>query len=620
MTVQLINCKSCLKDKHDQCKRPETCLCADSNHGIKEETISEIITKASSDKRYASPQNEPREYEKALEDEETLSKLTSEGMGDSGDTTSRAIEIIKLSITSRHLVSKIDIVKVVNDWAKWHGESFSPSIEKIVDLVWEDSEVFSNVKNICFRLGQRGKEILFARSQIIELSFWLMGRYNIKRVELTGDLLFFNDMYYEKNAEALIRRHARTSIIKSKNTDMNELIKYIEDSCKIITSDDIEKFVHLKCFLNGTYDIKKGVFTKSFSPKNIILNQIPRNYVAKGKFNSIEKRICEIVPDKKDRQSYLDFGSICLHPYTGIDFQLGLVGVAGCGKSKLAQLFRLSLGKDNVKHATIHDIADDPTLRKDVAYSLVNIDEDMSSDDIRKPDSVKKWITQEEFSGRSIYAHESTYRPTTRLMFVSNGIYEIPNPDDALAIYERTHIIKLTQKFRGTKKEIKNIWEAIDDSEFDEFVSYLVRNASKIFKKQNITYPQSTEQTERLWNEYGNNIRQFIEEWIEKDSESRQQNGEVHSKWLQHCIDNGLSAKGRNQFYEKFNEIIGSSPVKFRDGDEFFYGYIGIKLKTIDEKSDQTRLDQTVKGSILKLIHTLEDKDPRLKEIKRILK
>ena len=424
----------------------------------------------------------------------------------------------------------------------------------------------------------------------------------------------------EKNAEALIRRHARTSIIKSKNTDMNELIKYIEDSCKIITSDDIEKFVHLKCFLNGTFDIKKGEFTDSFSPQNIILNQIPRNYIKKGKYETIEKRICEIIPDKKDRQSYLDFGSSCLLAYSGIDFQLGLVGIAGCGKSKLAQLFKLTFGKDNVKHAAIHDITDDPTLRKDIAYSFLNIDEDMSSSDIGKIESLKKWITQEEFSGRSIYAHETTYRPTTRLMFVANGLYEIPNPDDALAIYERTHIIKLTQKFRGTKKEIKNIWEDVSDSEFDEFISYLIRNISKIYKNQSIKYPQTTTQTENLWNEYGNNIRQFIEEWIEKDPEAKQQNGEIHSRWLQHCIDKGISPKGRNQFYDKFNEIIGSSPTKFRDGDDLFYGYIGIKLKTIDEKSEQTRIDQTVKGSILKLITHLEEKDPRLKEIKRLLK
>lgn len=565
--------------------------------------------------KYQEPKGEPREYENALADIERLEKIKSKGLGDNS-AEFVVPEMISLIISTKHIVSKDMIKQELVVWGRYFG--VKENWDKLIDSTWNDSEVFTMIKQICYKVGQRRNEILFAKNQLIELSFWLMGRYYIKRVELTGDLLFFNDEYYEKNAEALIRRHGRVSIIKSKSTDMNEIIKYIEDSCRIITSDDIESFVHLKCFLNGTFDIKKGEFVTTFSPQNIILNQIPRNYVKKGKFENIERIVSEIIPDKKDRQTYFDFGSNCLLPYSGIDFQLGLVGIPGTGKSKLAKLFRIAMGSANVKHAKIHSIAQDQTLQKDVAYCYLNIDEDMSSEDIRT-DTLKKWITQEEFTGRSIYAHESTFRPTTRLMFCANGLYEIPNPDDALAIYERTHIIKLTQKFRGTEKEVKNIWEPITDSEFDEFISYLIRNVSKIYKNQNIKYPQSSTQTESLWNEYGNYIRQFIEEWVEKDPNTKQQNGEIHTRWLQHCIDNGLSPKGRNQFYDKFNEIIGSSPVKFRNGDDLFYGYIGIKLKTLDEQSEQTKIDQTIKGSILKLINKLEDSDPIFEELQRLL-
>ena len=39
MTVQLINCKKCLSDNHNECIKSEFCLCANNNHGVQRESI-----------------------------------------------------------------------------------------------------------------------------------------------------------------------------------------------------------------------------------------------------------------------------------------------------------------------------------------------------------------------------------------------------------------------------------------------------------------------------------------------------------------------------------------------------------------------------------------------------
>jgi len=544
------------------------------------------------------------------------------------NVTSKAHSIVSMCISVGFMVVKSDLRNRLESWSRKHGINPIPknseiirSCKYVVDSVFADSKKFKTVKQISFDLGLLQKPIVFDQDQLTEAGEWVKGRYHAKRIELTGDLIRFNERHYEGDSEEFIKRAVSECLIKHTENSVKEVYAYVKRTSQIISQKEIEKSIHLKCFLNGIYDIKSGVFTETFDHNNIILNLIPYNYVKKGNFKSISKRISEIIPDKKDRQTYYDFASVCALPYSGIDFQLGLVGIAGSGKSKLCQILKLIYGKDNVKHASIHDIAKDPTLRQDIAYKFLNIDEEQSDQDIKFIAVVKQWITQNDFSGRSIYAHESTYRPTTRLMFVTNGIYEIPNPDDALAMYERTHIIKLTQKFRKTPREIKNIWEKIEDeSEFDEFVSYLMRNSTEIYKNQEIHYPQSTQLTETLWNEYGNNIHNFIEEWIIKDDTSRQQASDIWSKFLSDQLEKNKPPKGRNQFYAKFDEIIGSSSTKILNGDDSYYGYLGLHLRTIDEKTNQERIDQTLKGQVWKLLEKLEHEDPKLKEVLEVLK
>jgi len=599
-----------MKDKHDTCTNQETCLCADNNHGVKIPTLKDGV-------KVIEIINGPGEYETALRDSEYLKKLLDDGRGNNSEEYTIK-EIAKLLILSDHVISLIEIKKTLKEWCVTFGVS-DIDIDSIIKVTIETPDIFSQIKEIAFNLGQRKKEIVFDKSQLIETAFWLMGRYFIKRVELTGELLFFNDNYYEKNADALIRRNARRSLIKSKNGDINEIVKYIEDSCQIITSEDIEKSVHLKCLLNGVYDIKKGDFDNKFSPDHIILNQIPHNYNENIEFGTISQRVSEIIPNDEDRQSYFDFASTCLHPYTGIDFQLGCVGVAGTAKSKLTTLLQLTFGSENVTNATIHSIAKDPTTQKDIAYSFLNIDEELKSDDVTNIEILKKWITQGRMTARSIYGHNTNFRPTARLMFVTNGIYEIANPDDALAMYERTHLLKLTEKFRGTEKEIKNVIEIIDEIEFDGFITYLLKNATEIFNKKKIKYPQSTQQTESLWNEYGNDIQNFIDSWLIKDVGLKEQASEIWNRFFIEQSANSKLAKSRNHFYEKFNEIIGSTAIQIRDGEDRYWGYLGFKLRTVDEKTIQEKIDQTPKGKLIKIIQKMSADSPKFEELLRLL-
>ena len=90
--------------------------------------------------------------------------------------------------------------------------------------------------------------------------------------------------------------------------------------------------------------------------------------------------------------------------------------------------------------------------------SMINIDTDMKYDITPELSIVKKIGTQDKMTDRSIYAHGAKYRPSFRYASMTNGLFEMPDDRDAEPIYDRSHIIKLHTKFRGTNKEIKNVF------------------------------------------------------------------------------------------------------------------------------------------------------------------
>ena len=523
-------------------------------------------------------------YAKPKQDRDNwrLEKMLEDGRGSLSEEIA-GYEMVRLLITTKQIIGKPQLRDELKDWCTRFGYG-ELDINKSIDSVFDNSEVFQEVKRHSFELGKKKIKVIFDKQQFVEVAYWLMGRYNIKRVEVDGKLLFFNDYFYEAKGDELIKRESTNCMVDSTKSYRNEVLEYVKDACPLIKNKDIENSVHLKCLLNGIYNIKTREFTDSFNPDYIILNQIPHNFDESKTFEKIDEKVSEIIIDKKDKQTFYDFLGTCLHPYTGIDFQFGGVGRPGTGKSKICDLVVDVLGEDNVSESSVHLIAKDQTTQLDVAYKFCNIDRDVLPEDISHTDVIKKWITQDRFRARAIYEHSGDFRPTARWMFMSNDLYEIPNHDDAEAIYQRTYLAKIDQQFRNTEKEVKNVIKLVSTPEqLDGFITYLLKNSSQIYEMKNIHYPTTSKIVSELWNQYGNRIHEFIKKWCVKNVAFKEEKSNVWDRWLSESLKKELPAKGRNIFYKQFEEILGMTATKGRDGDVLGYYYNGLRLKKEEE-------------------------------------
>jgi len=644
------NCPACISDRHDSCITPkgsDGCLCGESNHkficndckrvglftkthnlceisyiqnnnqtsckcdniGHGRNVTTSIIKTEKIDENIEMPCDEftQEEIDEAIKNKDRLWNLLNGEFGN--DKPSYLIpELVELYVISEHVISKFDIFARLAPYCRKYGIS-DEFITEAIETIWDNEEKFNNIKQIAFALGSRNIKVRFDKTQIIESGEWIKGNNFIKRIEITGGLLFYNGAFYDSNGEAYIRREARKALDKPKTKDVTEVFQYINDTCEVISRRDIESSLHIKCLANGLYDVTSGVFSSKFTPDYIILNQIPHNFDETAKYDKINAVVESIIPDERSRQSYYDFLSTCFHPFTGVDYQLGLVGVSGTGKSQLGILAQLVVGDKNYTTTKIHDLANDQTLQLAAADKMLNYDDDLNDQSIKQIDVIKKWVTQSSITIRKIYHEGETLTPTSRFLFAANDLYEIPNADDAEAIYDRTYLIRIDKKYRHKDTEIKNVMKKVTEKKLggqglDGFVTYLLKNATWISDNEKYHYPISPRTVSEIWNIFGNRIGEFKKQWIVNSPSYRLDSNDPFNKWSEFCNDNGYKPKSKKQFKEIFDELIGNIPTKTRvstggsDDKIEIYAYTGIRIKTAEEfeSEDQTQIDVKIKN------------------------
>lgn len=470
-------------------------------------------------------------------------------------------------------------------------------IKDVIKMTFNNKVVLESLKNLAREYGRLKEKITLSNDQHVEASAYLIERFHVKRHGLDGKLLYYNDVHYDYTATEFLFREAIDMMVRAKNTDLKEVFYNIKNKAPTITLQEIMQHAHIICLKNGLYNIKTRKFSSKFSPEYYVFDQTPYNYDSTVPFGTIQKFVNDMIPNENDRQFFYDFSSICFHPYNGIYFQLGLVGPPGTGKTQLVILTKYCFDEDMVHDATIQMISDDATVRQDTAMGRINAEGDMHDVGIKTISNLKRFISQEGFTDRAIYDHSKKYRPSSRVMFSANSLYEIPNEQDALAIYDRTKLIKFEEKIRHTGKDKKDFVENhIPKEEFGGYVTFLLNNASDIWERQNTKYTLNPAEARDIWNEVGNYIRQFVDKYIVKDSHSTVKALDIKDKceeYFENHDDIDKSFKP-GEFYKILDEVTRKEreKVKLHGTNDSVLGYHGLRLKTDGEieHEEQQRL------------------------------
>lgn len=532
---------------------------------------------------------------KTNDEEIDFEKLEFLDTKDPGVVANGAQDIIYHMIKQQKIIDKNKIFEKLMEWMQQFVADKigldAKECKMLINTIFADYDIFDIVKKIAREKGEKGETIRLAQDQYIETAEWMMARHHIKRMELDGALIYFDGKCYSFKSEAFISQQINICLPFAESKMVKQIFKYIERNAKRVPEDILEHYSHIKCLENGMYDIKEGKFYDFFNAEWIVTNKIPHNYVYS---DYIDLRIIEdIIGDPKQLSVFMDFLSICLYPDIGIYFMIIFLGGGGTGKKQLATLTKTLFGRENVTNFSIHDIVTDTTDQIAAARSMLNIDEDMSESDIKIITVLLKWVTRDPFSGRSIYGFPINYLPLSRLMANTNKLFDIPDEKHAEPLYDRTHTILLNTKFRKSENEISDIVKkTYDDVVYDRLISRLLKNAHKLYESQSVEFRHTTEEEEAIWNEFGNWLKQFVENRTTKDADAKVGARDVWLAWNEYAELHKVPVGSPRKFYDKFEVAahVVMTDVKLHGGRT--NGFYGIRLLTDGEitVSEQSHL------------------------------
>jgi len=533
---------------------------------------------------------------KSSNDEVDLEKLEYLDTKDPKDVVDGAYELVYHIIKQQKIIDKNKILEKLLEWmTQFSAEKIGMDDKdcvKLINNIFLKYDIFDVVKNIARNKGVDKIQIRLAADQYIETSEWMITRYHIKRLEIDGALIYFDDECYSFKSEAFISQQINICLPFAESKTVKQIFEYIRRNCKVVSDDILEKFSHIKCLKNGMYDIQEGKFYDTFNADWIVTNKIPHSFVLSNNVNL--KIIEDIIDDPNNFSVFLDFLSICLYPDIGIYFMVIFLGGGGTGKKQLATFAKSLFGKDNVTNFSIHDISSDKTSQIVAARSMLNVDEDMSEGDIDEITVILKWITRDPFSGRGIYSQPENYTPRSRLMANTNKLFDIPDDQHAEPLYDRTHTIILKKKFRKSEEEISDIVKkSYNDEVYDKLITKLLHNAHKLYKFQDIEFRHTTIQEENIWNEFGNWLGQFVKKKMIKQLDVKVMAHDVWLTWNEFADLNNISVGSPRKFYKKFEVEANVEMVDIKVNDSRMNGFHGIRLLTDEEITniEQTHID-----------------------------
>ena len=523
-------------------------------------------------------------YVKAGQDAQrdaSYQEMTSAGSGDS--PVSCAIWLVKYAVSRLGMVRKSEITSELGRWKDIRKEG-KKELDEAIQAALADDFVRDLRQNMCAEYGRRKMSITLDRKQYGEAAAYLIARHDVSRRGATGGLSHFDGFCHSIHTTQFLAAKIERLLPEVTRSDVSEVMAKIAAICPVIYARDIMAKSHMVCMQNGTYDIRAGKFHEGrFESSDLCQDMLPHQY-GPGPHPEIRKFLNAMM-DTDDITFLEDFIATCLYPYNGIDFQLGLLGPAGTGKSQIIKLVQNMFGEDMVHFSTIHDLTSDPTTRIRAASGRLLVDGDMHSTGVQQISALKRFISQEGFTDRAIYEQPERYYPRSRVMFSANTLYEIIDKNDAEAIYDRTHIIQAESRKRHTKEEIKGYVNIkVPKEEYGRCLSHILRIAHTMATTGTTRLPLDYKRTMRIWDALGNRIRLFSAHFIIQNKTDRTPASEVLSRWEWWQDQMGHTQDiTRNEFYRDFAKINRVTLRKILSDGVSVWGYMGISVRnTID--------------------------------------
>ena len=320
--------------------------------------------------------------------------------------------------------------------------------------------------------------------------------------------------------------------------------------------------------------------TRHHSPDFMAIIQIPVTYqkfldLSNYQFScfKIMKFLHEIVSDKRDVETLLDFMAYCLWREMKFHKLLLLEGDGRNGKGTLCKLITRLLGYENISSESMDQLLYGRFSSSQLNGKLINIDADISKKISTKLGMLKKLTGNDQISAEEKYKNPFKFVNHAKLILVTNELPEIK--EDTIAIFSRLLIINFSKTFmKNANPDL--IDELTTEEELSGILHILIKRLPRVLKT-GILYTKPIETLEKYQLRI-NSVKYFGDHYLEKIHDSKIRKEIVYKKYKEFCYKNKIAPKPEYKFSQELSRM-GFDYRQLRDGVQMQYYWINLKLK-----------------------------------------
>lgn len=194
-----------------------------------------------------------------------------------------------------------------------------------------------------------------------------------------------------------------------------------------------------------------------------------------------------------------------------------ILGVSNSGKSQLADLLYHMFNNKATQSLSLAQLGMERRFHVHrLKEAIVNIDRDMTSQNIESTDTLKQVISQEPIAVEPKGEDTRVIEPESKMMVMSNVAPEPSNQEDS-AFYGRFLTLKAPNSV-DPENRVPNFGEKLYDEEASGILNWMLEGLERLEQNKGFTLDPEPVDTKMMWNEYGDSAQRFLWECGEKVS------------------------------------------------------------------------------------------------------
>jgi len=450
-----------------------------------------------------------------------------------------------------------------------------------------ESKVYSNPKLIHYE--NYNPSDYEGDDKIDKVSDELQRKNTFITIRKTEEILLYNGKIYDNlQAETIIKEQTEILIPNCTSHDRHEVINKI----KAQTYSELEKFdtdPNLITIENGILNLET-LEVKPHTPEHLSRVLLPVEY-HKPEHDDIEENLKNTLFWKYLKNSFTinnkfredDFNTVLEIIASPIikrhvdEKAIMFLGGGENGKSVCLAYIESIIGKDNVSHIALQDIAEDKFMRANLVGKSANIFPDLEQNELRHTGKIKAITSNEGIEVQKKHQQGFTLYPFCKLLFSCNRFPKVF--DQSQGFFRRWLIVKWDRDFENDPDRIEYLKEELESNQEEKNLvfSCLVGIANKLNIIGKFTHSKDWKAIRKEWNENADPIDDFATNYI-MDSENHKTKRATYHFYKDVMIEKGETPRGIGQFSKAFSEYHDEDRVEIDGRTQRVWANIDFKV------------------------------------------